>query len=210
MINRAKIIRDAKNKKQAFIKIMKKIGDPKYLLIFASEVQLPWVRDILLNAEKYLGIYNPSFKEITAYTPPNKKDRLKHLRDFKNGNVQIILSNKVLDEGLNIPEAQSCIVLASTGNPTQFIQRRGRILRPFDDPYKDGTRKTHAVIYDVLVKPELDAFENIEEKKLEKNMISRQLEKVRLMSDLARNKGDNENNDFINEFIHPFTSEYFK
>ncbi len=210
MIKRAKTIRDAENKKEAFIKIMKKIGIPKYLLIFASENQFSYIIEILQNAEKYLGIYNPSFAQITAYIPSNKKERLVRLRDFKNGDIQILLSNKVLDEGLNIPEANSCIVLASTGNPTQFIQRRGRILRPFDGLYKDGSKKTHAEIYDILVKPEIDQFENIDEKKTEKKMIARQLKKLEEMSDLARNRDTDEYNDFIKEFIHPFTMGYFE
>ena len=46
---------------------------------------------------------------------------------------EIILSNRVLDEGMDVPQAKRCIVLASTGNPTQFVQRRGRVLRQFDD-----------------------------------------------------------------------------
>lgn len=210
MITRAAVVREAENKMDAFLEIMKRIGKPEYLLIFASSTQLKKCMEILRNAEKYLGIPNPTFKEITAYNPIDKRDRLKYLREFKNGDRQIILSNKVLDEGLNIPEAKTCIVLASTGNPTQFIQRRGRVLRKLSDTYKDGTEKTHAVIYDVLVKPEIEQFDDDEENKLEKNYISKQLEKINYMSDLAENRKGDEFKEFIENFVRPFSLEFFK
>jgi superfamily II DNA or RNA helicase len=89
---------------------------------------------------------------------------------------------------MDIPQARICIVLASTGNPTQFIQRRGRVLRVYSESYKDGSKKTHADIYDILVKPQIDNFDDPDSIKLELGMIRSQLSRIRLMSELALNK----------------------
>ena len=203
MINRARIIRDAENKFLNLKEILKKIKNPNHLLIFASEKQIPIIRDMLLDAKNTIGIENPTFAEITHKNPKNQKDRLPILRDFQKGRIQIIIANKVLDEGLNIPEARICIIMASTGNPTQFIQRRGRILRPYSGVYEDGTIKTSAVVYDVLVKPEIENLEEPELIKTEINLIRNQLDKIELMADLARNK---KRTDEIEKFLIDFKS----
>ena len=56
--------------------------------------------------------------------------------------------NKCLDEGVDIPSVETAIIMASSGNPKQYIQRRGRVLRQ-----NKKTGKTKAIIYDILVKP---------------------------------------------------------
>ena len=114
---------------------------------------------------------------------------IKILRDFADEDYKLILSNKVLDEGMDVPEAKRCIILASTGNPTQFIQRRGRVLRTFSDTYKDGTKKEFAEIYDVLVKPNIEGM-NEDAVKREISIIRAQLDKIKEMSRLAKNKKD--------------------
>lgn len=62
-------------------------------------------------------------------------------------NGGIVVSIKCLDEGVDIPAATHALVLASSRNPREFIQRRGRILRRAPD-------KTLATLLDVLVLPE--------------------------------------------------------
>jgi superfamily II DNA or RNA helicase len=59
----------------------------------------------------------------------------------------IMLAIQCLDEGVNIPCISHGIVLASSQNPRQFIQRRGRLLRLSEN-------KTHANIWDALVIPD--------------------------------------------------------
>lgn len=58
----------------------------------------------------------------------------------------VLVSIKCLDEGVDIPAADHALILASSQNPRQFIQRRGRVLRKAQGKYK-------AVIHDVLVAP---------------------------------------------------------
>ena len=56
---------------------------------------------------------------------------------------------KCLDEGVDIPSARIGIILASTTNPREFIQRRGRLLRR-------SKGKELAEIYDMIVAPIFD------------------------------------------------------
>ena len=60
---------------------------------------------------------------------------------------------KALDEGVDIPITKNAIFCASTGNPRQFIQRRGRVLRLHKS-------KNYANIYDMIVTPSLQQFTN--------------------------------------------------
>jgi superfamily II DNA or RNA helicase len=56
----------------------------------------------------------------------------------------VMLAIKCLDEGVDIPEINKALILASSTNPREYIQRRGRVLRTREDKYS-------ADIYDVLV-----------------------------------------------------------
>lgn len=190
IIQRSRIIRDASQKIPAFIEIMKSFSKIKHLLVFYSEKQYDEIDKILENSSEKLGYSRPSFTRITHDSPKDKRKRKKFLRDFAKEDYDMILANRVLDEGMDVPEAKSCIILASTGNPAQFIQRRGRVLRQFDDLYLDGTRKTHANIYDILVRPNLEGFDDPEAHKLEIGMIRSQLSRIIEMAELAINRED--------------------
>jgi len=68
---------------------------------------------------------------IPAITHKTGKDeRQRVLRGFKEGIYRAIVSSQVLDEGVDVPEANVGIILSGTGSPREFIQRLGRILRP--------------------------------------------------------------------------------
>ena len=69
------------------------------------------------------------------------------IQNFAKGNLDVLLAIQCLDEGVDIPSAEIGIILASSGNEKEFIQRRGRLMRPFQD-------KTKAEIYDFCVLPE--------------------------------------------------------
>ena len=52
-------------------------------------------------------------------------------RQFESGELQGLVAIRCLDEGVDIPAIQNAVILASSSNPRQFIQRRGRILRQY-------------------------------------------------------------------------------
>jgi superfamily II DNA or RNA helicase len=89
----------------------------------------------------------------------------------------VLVSIKCLDEGIDIPAVSHAFILASSQNPRQFIQRRGRVLR------KSG-QKLLAVIHDAIVVP-VDAENEPEQIALLKAEMIRALQ----FADAALNKG---------------------
>lgn len=73
-------------------------------------------------------------------------ERMKILEAFDMGSIQILVAIKCLDEGVDVPSTKAAYFLASTSNPREFVQRRGRILRKHPG-------KNLAVIYDFIVLP---------------------------------------------------------
>ena len=88
---------------------------------------------------------------------------------------------KCLDEGVDVPRSELAIFCASTGNPRQFVQRRGRILRTHPD-------KDRAIIHDLVVVPEIDAGSDSYE--MERNMVETELKRVRDFAVLAVNSSE--------------------
>ncbi len=80
----------------------------------------------------------------TAATPPERRQELLHV--FADGTLQVLVAIRCLDEGVDIPATRVAFILASSTNPRQFIQRRGRVLRR-------APGKTRAEIFDFMVAP---------------------------------------------------------
>ncbi|MBR2142532.1 DEAD/DEAH box helicase family protein [Anaerovibrio sp.] len=68
------------------------------------------------------------------------------IRDFEQQKLQALVAIKCLDEGVNIPQISTAFILASTTNPKEYIQRRGRVLRK-------APGKLYATIYDFVTLP---------------------------------------------------------
>ena len=179
---RSRIILNAESKIDRFYEWAKSHeGKIKYTLVYCSEVQMPRVKQILTEC----GAVN---REITAENPRNARDRTSILREFANGAYDAIVANRVLDEGADIPAARTCVMLASTGNPKQFIQRRGRVLRRFPQGYADGSPKSHADIYDVIVMPDDSKGYTADEVRVERQITASQIRRQEMMATLALNR----------------------
>lgn len=121
---------------------------------------------------------------LTAHTyvaETSRPDRQALLRRFGTGNdLRILIAMKCLDEGVDIPDARVGYLLASSSNPRQFIQRRGRILRPA--PGKDT-----AEILDYIAVPPDGAPVNFD---IERKLLARELERAAEFGKLSENYGD--------------------
>jgi superfamily II DNA or RNA helicase len=107
------------------------------LFYCASRHQLDAVAEILRTAG-----YLPR-----AFTAEEGRDaRQALLLGFGAGEIPALVAMKALDEGVDVPETREAYILASSGNPREFIQRRGRVLRL-------SPGKTHARIVDYVVVP---------------------------------------------------------
>lgn len=101
----------------------------------------------------------------------------------KGEELDVLIAIKCLDEGVNIPNIQKAFILASTSNPKEYIQRRGRVLRT-------SPNKKFAEIYDfITITRPLDELPHITEFELnrEKGLARREMARAREFSRLALN-----------------------
>jgi superfamily II DNA or RNA helicase len=102
------------------------------------------------------------------------------LESFASGSHEMLVAMKCLDEGVDVPSTRTAVLLASSGNPKQFIQRRGRVLRKAEG-------KDKAVIFDIIVVPTLDGPLAEETLELERRILKRELQRYDEFAALALN-----------------------
>ena len=85
--------------------------------------------------------------DVATYTArTSNSDRRRILQEFSEGNKQALVAIRCLDEGVDVPQVRRAFILASSTNPRQFIQRRGRVLRRAEG-------KERAEVFDFVVVP---------------------------------------------------------
>ena len=194
LLERKRIIHKAANKLEAFKGILKsefdKRKDLKYTLIYVPEGKESNYNEIDFSVEtdgenRLINEYTKAVsntddsvmvKQFTA----NSTNREEILKNFEESKIHVLTSMKCLDEGVDVPRSELAIFCASTGNPRQFIQRRGRVLRLHKD-------KIHATIHDLVVVPEVSDESTFE---MEKGLVKKELERVVDFANLAINKTD--------------------
>lgn len=180
---RSRIIANAKNKIPALQKLLETTPNLKKQLLVFTTGNL--IEDVKNNLVKSPHLF--TFQEVTHKIPKNKSDRKNIFEALTNEKIDSIVSIGVLDEGVDIPSAKKCIIMSSTGNPKQFVQRRGRVLRQYKKPYSDNTVKTEAEIFDMYVIPNFSS-DDFQIKEYHKKLINAQLERLNEMSKMAINK----------------------
>jgi superfamily II DNA or RNA helicase len=80
-------------------------------------------------------VYNISDRFLIPFIThkSSKQERQDALSGFRDGRYNAIVTSKVLDEGVDVPDAELGIILSGTGSSREFIQRLGRLLRPKPD-----------------------------------------------------------------------------
>ena len=197
LLKRRRIIHKARNKQDAFKSIIqeryKEKGNLKYTLVYVPEGLKPdSVADVFdssdvvdddMEADKLIDEYTQIVMNVSNATTVRKfvsgqKNREAILEDFEKGDLEVLTSMKCLDEGVDVPRSEMAIFCASTGNPRQFIQRRGRILRTHKE-------KKYAYIHDLVVVPEIGA--DCVDYEMERKLILSELKRVRDFASLSRN-----------------------
>lgn len=92
---------------------------------------------------------NLGFKPSQFTASENMNQRMELIDSFNKGLIDTLVAIRCLDEGIDIPSIKAALILASNDDYREFVQRRGRILRLYND-------KTHADIYDIIVLPSSD------------------------------------------------------
>lgn len=137
---------------------------------------------------KELGIYGCRLRMIYSEIPSYERQEI--LDQFKNGDIDTLLAIKCLDQGVNLKEVTHAYILSSTDSLTEFIQRRGRILRK-------APNKPTSYIYDLIMLPEsIDDiyFNPVFE---DAYLVDRELRRMKEYNYASENK--NENIKIINE-----------
>lgn len=198
LLKRKRIIHKAKGKEQIFEDIIKKryslVGNLKYTLVYVPEGTRPDNEDSdcydtndTIEDDGYsdslIDTYSRIVQSVSNTTTVKKfisgiNDREGILEKFAKGEIEVLTSMKCLDEGIDVPRSEMAIFCASTGNPRQFIQRRGRILRNHAD-------KHMAILHDLVVAPEINF--SSENYNMERNMLCNELKRVRDFAVISEN-----------------------
>ncbi|WP_373542590.1 DNA phosphorothioation system restriction enzyme [Chamaesiphon sp.] len=175
LMQRARLIGAAANKLVALKTLMQARLDTSHTLFYCgdgssdSTQQLTAVTHLLGTELGY------RVNTYTAATSLPEREQLRH--QFESGELQGLVAIRCLDEGIDIPAIKHAVILASSSNPRQFIQRRGRILRP-------ALGKDRATLYDMVVlPPELDRGTLA----IERNLLKKELLRLIEFADLADN-----------------------
>lgn len=151
LIKRARLLGGAVNKLSALDRIIGAMPEKPTKAIFycgdgrtTDAITDEEVRQIqavsrLLGEKHGLRVRNFTFRE-------SAQEREEILRDLSSGFLDGVVAIRCLDEGIDLPELRMGFLLASSTNPRQFIQRRGRLLR-------NAPGKSRAIIYDFFVSP---------------------------------------------------------
>lgn len=191
LLKRKRIIHKAENKKIAISDLLDELKQKHkldYTFVFVPEGYEP---DYSINdsykidkedihiIDEYAQMFKEHGYSYHKYIS-GLDDAPNILKNFANGDIQILLSMKCLDEGVDIPRAEHAIFCSSTGNPRQFVQRRGRVLRK-------SKGKDKAKIWDLIVIPP-----NIlaESNSVERNLFFNEVKRIVNFAALADNQID--------------------
>lgn len=207
-IARARIIASAESKIAALRSAIEKYKDDYNLLVYCGTGK---VTDTSSGEEekqidevcKLLG--NEMNMKVARYTSrENVSERKLITERYRHGDdLQVVVAIKCLDEGVNIPSIKTAFILASSTNPREYIQRRGRVLRKF-------TGKNYSYIYDFITLPvNIDEADDYSDEFLSsfKSLAKNEVERIKEFSRLSEN--EHESDIIINEITDVFKLNEF-
>jgi len=169
LFKRARLIGSASGKVATLRDVIMEQGPSTHSIFYCGDGRVEGERQIevvMRTLGHELGLHVHPF---TARESNEERQRL--LQQFEAGELEGLVAIRCLDEGVDVPATRTAYILASSSNPRQFVQRRGRILRKHPS-------KEHSSIYDFIVVPrnvsdvrklEADVF-NIERRLMEREL----------------------------------------
>jgi superfamily II DNA or RNA helicase len=175
LIRRAELLDKAENKLEFLCELVDAQDVIKHTLFYCAPGQIDEVLR-LLGWGKGLLVHR-----FTAEEGPRERQQL--LADFANGDLQSLVAMKCLDEGVDVPSTRTAFIMASSSNPREFIQRRGRILRK-------APGKEFSVIHDLVAVPPTAwaASKNSPTFQAERSIMRRELQRFKEFANPALNK----------------------
>lgn len=178
--------------------LMKKFVNDNHFLVYSGKVKTDDEGDyeegshaIMLNAidktARILGRNGLGMKISRITYKESAQDRRKIIEDFNNGDIQGIVAISCLDEGVDIPSIRTAVIMSSSDNPREYIQRRGRVLRMYPG-------KECAEIYDFVVvpRPLEEVYPGDNHAELELRILSKEIRRMIEFSRISLNKDETE------------------
>jgi len=197
LIKRARIVAGARNKLKALYEIIKSeyINDNQLLVYCGAttvenssyiegKVEEEEKRQIEIVVDMLGNKLDMRVAKFTSEENAMERETIKI--NFSEGKMlQALVAIRCLDEGVNIPGIKTAFILASSTNPKEYIQRRGRVLRK-------ASNKPFAKIYDFITLPrDIDVVSyNNEILNSEYSLIKREMERMEEFSKLAENSSE--------------------
>jgi len=193
LIERSRIVAGATNKIKTLKKELQKYKEENNILVYCGATNiLREEEDSSVTDEKDIRqidavkkmMYRELKMKVDRFTANESiKERMEIKDRFISGKIQAIVAIKCLDEGVNIPGIKIAFILASTTNPKEYIQRRGRVLRI-------APNKEYAEIYDFITLPrDLREAKILSKEKLEYDisLLAKEIARMKEFSSLSRN-----------------------
>ena len=206
LIKRARIVAGARNKIGILEELISKYKDDNNILVYCGATKIfenkedDYDDEDKRQIEKVVDILgNKLGMRVSMFT--SKEDALERERiknSFAEGYLlQALVAIKCLDEGVNIPGIRTAFIMASSTNPKEYVQRRGRVLRK-------AKGKDYAVIYDFITLPRaLDSTEPIRNVDFEISLFKREKERLDDFVKLCENPSESfKLVDKINKYYH--------
>ena len=137
IIKRVQILKDASKKAEA-LKTIFETQDLKKCIVYCNDI------DHVSESLDILHSLNVNAREYDSEMTRDERHMI--LDGFSKGDFSCIVAVRCLDQGVDIPDADSAVLVASSRSTREFIQRRGRLLRKHKS-------KSFSSIFDILVMP---------------------------------------------------------
>ena len=179
MLERARLLWHAEGKVNAFGEAVESLPETErnYSLVYTAEGESPLTGErqgpLVHEVASNLGL---CFHDFVGDTPLDVRSNL--LNKLGSGAIDGLVAMKCLDQGIDVPTARIAHFLASTKNPRQYIQRRGRILR---QPQDGSTKVANA--FDYIAYPEFAENFNMERK-----LVAQEILRAKEMAEAADNR----------------------
>lgn len=193
-LKRSRIIAGAKNKLTMLEEVIQPYIHDKHILVYCgatkgleqnqdrSDVDSEDIRQIDAVTDLLGNKLGMEVSQFTSKESVEEREVLK--REFSAGDtLKALIAIKCLDEGVNIPKIKTAFILASTTNPKEYIQRRGRVLR-----LAEG--KEYAEIYDFITLPyDTESVTSLTEAQVKRNftLVKNELRRAEEFSRIAVN-----------------------
>jgi superfamily II DNA or RNA helicase len=151
LLKRARLLNLSTNRIRLTLKIVSSYRDRKIIVFHEDIHACNIIQNVLEESNVRAGVYHSALA---------LRKRAEVLSAYRQGQLNVLVTCRALDEGFNVPEAEIGIIAASTATRRQRIQRLGRVLRPVSE------KKSATVFTLVATTPEITRLQE-EEKELE-------------------------------------------